>query len=322
MRNENRRCRILENNTKMYWLQAITPLHVGSGKGIGFIDMPIMREKVTNWPLVPGSAVKGVMRDYFDSPTGGDNYSALFDAAFGKPNEEKNKDDKRNGTRVIDDTGNAGSLVLSDAHIVCLPIRSLYGTFAYITSQLVLEKLKRDLSFAGYKNAPTSPKACDNEALHPFESKLVTENEKIFFEDLDFDAHENNETEHWAEFLGNLIFPNDTVWNGIFRERFAIVSDDCFNFLSETGTEVAAHVRIEDDTKIVAKGALWYEEALPAEAIMAGIAWCDRVFGSNDFNETTILEMFCPTSGLDLQVGGKATVGKGRIRCSFTEGHA
>ena len=53
-------------NMKMYWMQAITPLHVGSGKGVGFIDLPIMREKVTNWPLVPGSAVKGVMRDYFD----------------------------------------------------------------------------------------------------------------------------------------------------------------------------------------------------------------------------------------------------------------
>ena len=43
-----------ENNTKMYWLHALTPLHVGAGRGVGFIDLPIMREKVTNWPLVPG----------------------------------------------------------------------------------------------------------------------------------------------------------------------------------------------------------------------------------------------------------------------------
>ncbi len=56
----------MENYTRIYWLQTITPLHVGAGSGVGFIDMPIMREKVTNWPLVPGSALKGVMRDYFE----------------------------------------------------------------------------------------------------------------------------------------------------------------------------------------------------------------------------------------------------------------
>lgn len=52
--------------TKIYWLEAITPLHVGMGRGVGFIDLPIIREKVTGWPLVPGSAVKGVIRDHFD----------------------------------------------------------------------------------------------------------------------------------------------------------------------------------------------------------------------------------------------------------------
>ena len=307
----------------MYWLQAITPLHVGSGKGIGFIDMPIMREKVTNWPLVPGSAVKGVMRDYFDNLNGEEKIdSDLFNATFGRPSDDKNNEDKKSDVKSSDDANSAGSLILSDAHIVCLPIRSLYGTFAYIASQLVLERLKRDLEVTGYKDVPTSPKACDSEALHTSESKLVTEGEKIFLEDLDFNASENKETEQWAEFLSSLLFPDDPVWKGIFKERFAIVSDDCFNFLSETGTEVAAHVRIEDDRKIVAKGALWYEEALPAEAIMAGIAWCDRVFGKKEFDEEAILKTFCPISGLDFQIGGKATVGKGRVRCFFTKGHA
>jgi CRISPR-associated protein Cmr4 len=313
----------LENNTRMYWLQAITPLHIGSGKGIGFIDMPIMREKVTNWPLVPGSAVKGVMRDYFDNLSDEEKVdSALFDATFGKPSDDKDSEDKKGERKKGDDASSAGSLILTDAHIVCLPIRSLYGTFAYVSSQLVLERLKRDLEAAGYRDVPAAPKACDSEALHTSESKLVAECDKIFFEDLDFNASEDKETAEWAEILSSLLFPQDPVWKGIFIERFAIVSDDCFNFLSETGTEVDAHVRIKDDTKIVAKGALWYEEALPSEAIMAGIAWCDRVFGNNEFDEKTILEKFCPISGLDFQIGGKATVGKGRVRCFFTKGQA
>ena len=48
-----------------YWIHTITPLHVGAGKGLGYIDLPIAREKVTNWPYIPGSSVKGVISDYY-----------------------------------------------------------------------------------------------------------------------------------------------------------------------------------------------------------------------------------------------------------------
>ena len=82
----------MENNTRMYWLQTITPLHVGAGKGVGFIDMPIMREKVTDWPLVPGSAAKGVLRDHFFQ-NGNDEQKKLIDVAFGK--------------QIIDESSNA-----------------------------------------------------------------------------------------------------------------------------------------------------------------------------------------------------------------------
>lgn len=300
-------------------MQAITPLHVGAGKGVGFIDMPIMREKVTNWPLVPGSALKGVMRDYFFNLNEERKISPeLFDAAFGRASGEGNTDD---------DTSNAGSLILTDAHIVCLPVRSLYGTFAYTTSPIVLERLKRDLTAAGYGTFPTVPKPKENEAIHQRNSRLISEGKKIFFEDLDFDAREDSEESTWADLLGNILFQNDPVWKGIFAERFAVISDDCFNFLTETGTEVSPHIKIDDKKKIVAKGMLWYEEALPTEAIMSGIAWCDRVFGKNKLEnkkieKKDILDTFCPSSGLDLQIGGKATVGKGRVRCQFTKGGA
>jgi CRISPR-associated protein Cmr4 len=291
----------LENNTRIYWLQAITPLHVGIGRGVGFIDMPIMREKVTGWPQVPGSAVKGVMKDHF---TRNKVEERLINVAFGLGG---------------DDTGNAGSLVLTDAHIVCLPIRSLYGTFAYVTSRLVLERLKRDLIAAGYKNVPETPEPQENVVLHAPGSKLAVDN-KIFFEDLDFNARaDNDRTREWAEWLAGAVFSNEPGWKNIFKERFAVVSDNSFNFLSETGTEVAAHIRIEDDKKIVAKGALWYEETLPVETILAGIAWCDRVYGGNGVKQEEMLSKFC-NSPLELQIGGKATVGKGRVRCQFTRG--
>lgn len=293
---------VLDLSNRMYWLQAVTPLHVGIGRGVGFIDLPIMREKVTSWPLVPGSAVKGVMRDYFTQKKVEDR---LINTAFGLGG---------------DDTGNAGSLVLTDAHIICLPIRSLYGTFAYVASPMVLERLKRDLIATGYKEVPDAPEPKENEALHIPGTKLAADS-KVFFEDLDFDAKQDNgKTQEWAGKLAAAVFPTEPRWQEMFKERFAIVSDNSFNFLSETGTEVAAHIKIEDERKIVAKGALWYEEALPVETIMAGIAWCERTYGENGVNPETILNTFCSDPALEMQIGGKATVGKGRVRCLFTRG--
>src|SRR6266540_173056 len=115
--------------TKMYWLHALTPLHVGAGFGLGFIDLPIMREKITNWPIVPGSAVKGVLSSHFGADRDRETTPALK-AAFGTGGEEN---------------ANAGSLVFADARLVCMPVRSLYGTFAWVTSPLALERLQRDL---------------------------------------------------------------------------------------------------------------------------------------------------------------------------------
>ena len=93
--------------------------------------------------------------------------------------------------------------------------------------------------------------------------------------------------------------------------------------------EKTARVRIDDQQKTVAKGALWYEESLPTESILAGLVWCDRVFGSkgngqSDVTESSLLNEFCPcnTEGSTLQIGGKATVGKGRVRCTFTASNA
>ncbi|WP_052418733.1 type III-B CRISPR module RAMP protein Cmr4 [Methanolacinia paynteri] len=296
----------MSNNTKMYWIQTITPLHVGAGKEVGFVDMPIMREKVTNWPLVPGSAVKGVMRDHFGE---NEKYKKDINAVFGKPDDE-------NGDSF------AGALVLTDAHIVCMPLRSLYGTFAYVTCPLVLARLKRDLEASGYEGLPEVPKVpVLNEqsgsefALCTTNSSIVS-NGKIFLEDLDF---VNNTADNWADKISEIIFPDDDNWKEIFRSHFVILSDDSFTFLSETGTEVAAHITIDDETKTAKGKALWYEEALPAEAILAGAAWCDRVFENKNLTKEEIFRDFC-TETLDLQIGGKATVGKGRVKCSFTQG--
>ena len=297
-------------NTRMYWLHTISPLHVGSGRGVGFIDLPIAREKVTGWPLVPGTAVKGVLAD---------NYGASVKA---RETEGVNRDLFRTAFGVAgDEHSNSGSLVFSDARLVCLPVRSLYGTFAWLTSPLALRRLIRDLEACGGSAGFQVPEGLAAQQLYvpqDIASALVdTATGKVYLEDLDFTAQANAATKTWAETIAKWLFPDDAEWAAEFSKRFAVVPDDSFNFLSETGTEVNARVRIDPDKKTVMKGALWYEESLPAESVLAGLIWCDRLYGAGGTTQQELLTRFC-TSAVNLQVGGKATVGKGRVRCLFS----
>ena len=44
---------------------AISPIHAGSGAATSTVDLPIQRERHTNWPHIQASGVKGAMRDHY-----------------------------------------------------------------------------------------------------------------------------------------------------------------------------------------------------------------------------------------------------------------
>lgn len=294
----------------MYWLHALTPLHVGTGFGLGFIDLPIMREKTTKWPLVPGSAVKGVMADHYKATDEARKPGTHLAAAFGRGGEEN---------------ANSGSLVFADARTVCLAVPSLRGTFAWVTSPMVLRRLRRDMEAAGAAPIPPEVAVAGDEGVAipapgnpPVSSALKTTGErnaiKVYLGELDLTAQENAAAGEWARTVAKAVFPEpgDAAWQTEFVKRFAVVSDDTFGFLCETGTEVSARVHIDGEKKTVQKGQLWYEESLPAESVLAGLVWCDKVYGLAGVNEEALLQEYC--APLTLQMGGKATTGKGRVR--------
>src|ERR1017187_3053416 len=157
--------------TKIYWLHALTPLHVGAGAGLGFIDLPVIREKATDWPVVPGSAVKGVLADSLGASAEKREQNALYTAAFGTGGE---------------DNAGAGALVFTDARLVCLPVRSLYGTFAWVTCKLALERLARDLKAAGDTGAPTATIPESEKPRLPTGSKLNGDGDTVYLGELDF----------------------------------------------------------------------------------------------------------------------------------------
>src|SRR6266581_7347401 len=116
-------------NARLTFVHALSPLHAGTGQGASVIDLPIAREKATGLPFLPGSSLKGTLR----ARCSGQNCPKVFgpDAA-----------------EIQTDSNQASAAQFSDQRLLLLPVRSLVGTFAWVTSPYVLCRLARDIQDA------------------------------------------------------------------------------------------------------------------------------------------------------------------------------
>lgn len=277
---------------RMLFLHALSPVHPGTGQAGAIVDLPIAREKATGWPIFPASGLKGVLRDNMSD---GSN-DAWIRRAFGPPPE--------------DASDHAGGLHFTDQRVLAFPVRSFFGTFAFVTSPLVLRRFLRDYQAVGA--APPFPGRLPTvgelEALVPSDHVLGPQG-KVYLEDLDLEAKPSEEAALIADGLAGVLFQRGE--HEVFRKRFALVSDTVFDFLCETATEVTARVRLKDDTKTVETGGLWYEEAVPAEAIFYGAV---VVAPHLRAQASDLLQPFDEADGRLVQIGGQASVGRGLCR--------
>jgi CRISPR-associated protein Cmr4 len=204
-----------------------------------------------------------------------------------------------------DPAAHAGALVVGDARLLALPVRSFRGTFAWTTSPLLLTLAKRDLEDA----ALPIPSITGRRAQLAQGSCCVHQG-RLYLEDLDLPATESNEATAWAQRLAPLASPG----NDIFTKRFAVVDDDTMAFLWETATQVDARVRLDETTRTVARGALWLEESLPPETLLIGILAADRSRRRGVDMTPDDVVVFALAGEETLQLGGKATTGRGRCR--------
>jgi CRISPR-associated protein Cmr4 len=281
--------------SRLYHLHALSALHCGTGQSAGVVDLPIARDRATNLPLVPGSSLRGVLRDDF---AGKDE--KLEKTLFG-PRSIGGADD-----------AHAGALAVGDAHLLLLPIRALAGIVAYATCPFILKRYAADLKATG-GSPPEVPKPDETQALHAA-SNVNGLGGKIVLEDLDLTPRHGAEADAdaWAQAIAQTIFPGDAEARQDLTARFLILPDSVFSFLAETATEIRARIAIDDKTGIVKKGALWYEENLPAESVLWGIyALTDS--RTTDKAKAAELAATIPAEAL-LQLGGKAGVGRGLTR--------
>lgn len=278
---------------KLLLLHAISPLHAGTGQGVGVIDLPIAREKATGIPIVPGSTVKGVLRDACGSET---ECEHIF------------------GPTTANASDYAGSIQFTDQRMLLLPVRSLAGTFAWVTSPLLLQRFLRDVAEVSDLRPPDMP-AMPNEdescvVAGPTSQLIVAAQNQVILEDLALTATRDAGLAAWADWLGDKLFPGDMAWQNSLKARICIVSDNVLSFLLQTGTEVTARIALDDEKKTVKPGALWYEESLPAESVMSGLVIASPVKAEAKVVFAKIQKLTAGT----VQLGGNATVGRGLCR--------
>jgi len=286
--------------TKMLFVHALTPLHAGIGAGTDVIDLPIAREVSTGIPYLPGSSIKGTLRGHVAK-------------------SDRNMASRMFGPDTRNASDYAGAMQFSDAYLVAMPIRSLAGMFAWVTSPYLLRRLQRDANDTAISNLSVNAVPLQSVALTT-ESKLRLGNtQRVVFEDIELqvvaDTNEIRWTANvdaWAEKIATAT----NIEPAFVKERFCIVSDDVLSFLLRTATEVRARVRLNDD-KTVQTNALWYEESLPTESILAGVV---NVV-PNARTEFSVEQMFhalAPVANSLVQFGGKTTTGHGFCRIKIS----
>jgi CRISPR-associated protein Cmr4 len=279
-------------------LWAETSIHAGAGSSVDGVDLPIQRESHSGWPCIFGSSVKGALRAKAEDKMGEKDPSIA--SVFG-PDSSSDKASEH-----------AGALLVSDARLLLLPVRSLTSHFKWVTCPAILQRLKRDAERLGIVQPITVPEI--KEAFTALTA--TTEKNDLFLEEYRF----TTETEDLNELI-KVLQRLSAIPAEDLKQQLVIIHNDQFNYLAKYATSVTPHIAIENDKKVVKKGALWYEETLPPESILylALSAHKSRV---SDVPAEVILHHI--TKGLFtdspyLQLGGNETLGMGWCKVTVTE---
>lgn len=257
-----------------------TPLHCGSESGTGLVDLPIQRERHSNFPVIPGSTIKGVLRDETDDKWGG-----LQDDYFGKA-----------------DATSPGTVSFSDGFLVAFPVRAATVPFAWVTCPMVLERTYRAMQVewpAGLADLKTG------NGWASAEGELRGD---VLLEDLVVTIGEapNAGARSVLAILEQLL-PEQKSFDytrGIFPKRIVAVADEDFGWLVESATEIVTRIKLDETTHTTSGkgGNMFNEELVPRDAIFASVF---RELSRNGGKFP--LDKIPPT----IRLGGDETIGRG-----------
>ncbi len=309
----------MATNSALLGLWAETSLHAGAGSSVDGIDLPIQREGHSGFPCVFGSAVKGAMRakaeeTWLVEKDGKNVISEHVSYVFG-PDSDSEKASEH-----------AGALMVSDARLLLLPVRSLTGYFKWVTCPALLERLLRDAARLGIELEDfVMPEPDTDNAVLP-----ANGGNDLFLEEYRFTT-----TDEDLNALCKVLAAISGIDKDSLEKQLAVVSNDKFSYLCRYATPVAAHIAIDNKTKVVKNGALWYEETLPPETVFyVGLAANAVRKKETNFEDSSYIKDSKAQAVLGsitgnlfkqpayLQLGGNETVGMGWCKVSVFNGGA
>ncbi len=285
----------MPDSAAILYLHAVTSLHPGSGTALGVVDLPIQRERHTNWPVVPGPSLKGVLREAMRPRLGG---NGEWHAIFGP--ETKNA------------SAHAGAVTFTDARLLAFPVRSLKGVFAWVTCKAVLDRYARDLTLAGItadglsvSDPPTG------HMLAPKNCPLLIEDNAALLEEFDFTrAGDSAPVAEWLSRHAGV----DAAAQERLRSHLVVLNETDFTHFAVHATEIIARVGIDAKTRTVRDKALFYEEFLPPETLLYAVILASPSRRQEMAMESgVILARLAEHMPPVLQIGAGETIGKGLV---------
>jgi len=257
-------------------LLAETSVHPGGSEAVGVVDMPVAREATTDYPVIPGSSLKG--------------------ALLGLAREKVNGTVSMTGSdrhRIFGQQDNAGALLVSDARLLLLPVRSLQSAYKWVTCPHLLERFQRDRQRAGQSANPIpTPDVAAGKYLGADPGPL-------FLEERQFERA-NDLPKDLVSAITPLIHHPATQKR--LANQLVVVADDDFAWFARHGLPVQARNVLDETTKTSKN--LWYEESIPPDSLFYALL-AERAPDAVE----PVKKLFSHRPYL--QAGGNETVGMG-----------
>lgn len=283
-------------NTSIAIMYAVSPCHAGSGSSLGVVDLPIQRERHTNWPMIQSSGVKGAFRANFD----------YFKNKITQKEQVKDFDNLTDSIFGTDKNGGfASSLSVSDAKILAFPMRSNIAPFIWITCPAVIKRLQKDLEIANFSSFDSNEFSVQNDEFINLAGNIS--DDSVLIEDYEVKQKKNTITEF--EKIQNYFKD---------AERLILVSDEVFNYGVSNCTQIMAQIKIDSKTGTTQDGSLRYQEELPADTIMYTVLhWGDSK--KEDSLKSEMIKDFVTKEVIanHIQIAGDESCGRGIFQLTW-----
>jgi CRISPR-associated protein Cmr4 len=286
---------IMYSVAKILFIKALTPLHVGTGRGEGaHVDLPIQRDEF-GYPTIWASSLKGAIK-----------------AHIGKNNKVR----EYLGSKPGESPTRPSHISLLDARLVLMPVRVLEGVWAYGTTPHLLNYLKYYLDVyneISLKQSASSKLELRLDLIKSMKRKGLSNK----FKDLVIINETDLEIEYADDLISKMgidkIFPSD-IRDKILEQGLIILSDENnigLNILNKS-LLIQYRVRLKGEEKTVEEGP-WSEEYLPMETVFVSLILCrDYKSDGGSKSGVEICEEF--KKEIDkktIYVGGRETIGRG-----------